>query len=457
MDSGTEPKTLSEANEPAVIRRPVLVVVGGVEGAPPADPILPIGPSLTIGRGVDSGEGPHWRPDDRLVSTRHARLAGLPGGAELEDLGSRNGTLVNGLRIGAATRLNDGDLIFLGGQAAVFRLVTDGQLESLREEWARPLGPVPSTSPALAAICQRLRRLARSTAEVLLTGETGVGKEVYARAIHTASGRNGRFLAIDCASLPRELVESELFGFVRGAHSQATRSKPGLLEQAQGGTVLLDEVGEMPSELQAKLLRFLQTKTCTPLGATSPITLDVRVVAATNRSVDRGDGLGLRPDLAARLGAQPAALPPLRRRIEDLLRLAHHLAPGVTLKLAAFRALCLHQWPGNVRELQKVMSEAQLLGGDSSIGLDHLPSGLTTPAPDAPLVVPPSPYPAAPSPSSSRRRSPREAPSRDVLEELLNRHQGNVAEVARELDRKWAVVWRFIVRSGIDMERYRKT
>jgi DNA-binding NtrC family response regulator len=448
MDSGTEPKTLSEANEPAVVRRPVLVLVGGVEGMTPDDPVLRIEPSLLIGRGVNASEGPCWRPDDRLVSTRHALLTGLPGGAELEDLGSRNGTILNGMRVGGRTRLNDGDLLFLGGQAAVFRLLTDGQLEAIAEERGRPLGPVATTSPVLASICQRLRRLAGSTAEVLLTGETGVGKEVYARAIHNASGRNGRFLAIDCASLPRELVESELFGFARGAHSQATRSKPGLLEQAQGGTVLLDEVGEMPSEAQAKLLRFLQTKTCTPLGATSPITLDVRVLAATNRSVDRGDGLGLRSDLAARLGAQPAALPPLRRRVEDLLRLARHLSPGVSLKLGALRALCLHPWPGNVRELQKVMSEAQLLGGHASVGLEHLPSNLTTPPPDAPLVVPPS---------GSRRRSPREAPSRDVLEELLNRHQGNVAEVARALDRKWAVVWRFIVRSGIDMERYRKT
>jgi transcriptional regulator with PAS, ATPase and Fis domain len=208
----------------------------------------------------------------------------------------------------------------------------------------------------------------------------------------------------------------------------------------------------MPNEAQAKLLRFLQTMTYTPLGAIHPVEIDVRVIAATNRRPDLGDGSGLRLDLAARLGAHPVSIPALRNRVEDIVRLAAHFlgsaAAARPFQVAAFRKLCLYRWPGNVRQLEKVITEAMVLSeGHDRIGLDHLPDALSsetalTSSPDC-LADPP--------------RSRRPAPSRELLEQLLTKHRGNVAHVARELDRKWGVVWRCIVRSGIDVDRFRKS
>ena len=212
-----------------------------------------------------------------------------------------------------------------------------------------------------------MRRLAPSDSELLILGETGAGKEVYARAVHLASGRKGRFVAINCGAIPRELVESELFGYRQGAHSTAHQAKPGLIEEAEGGTLFLDEIGEMTGEAQIKLLRFLQDRELTPLGSTRPRRIDVRVIAATNRTAPGSDGKaagGLRDDIVARLGAAPIHLPPLRSRIEDLgVLVAHFLRanPEPKLEQPAFRALCLHGWPLNVRELEKIITTAAIL------------------------------------------------------------------------------------------------
>ena len=445
-------ETTSRHHEASPRRHPVLILVGSAARIEPqlADPVFHVGPIFTIGRDsrdADPGDGQGWRPADRLVSSEHARIVRGPGHLEIEDLGSTNGTFVNGVRVQEPTPLAEGDIIFAGAHAAVVRFVTDQQLEAIREEQGHPLANVPTSSPALALVCRKLRRLAASDTEILLTGETGVGKEVFAQAVHRTSGRQGPFLAINCAAIPRELVESELFGYVRGAHSQAARAKRGLLQDAAGGTLFLDEIGEMPADAQAKLLRFLQTKTFIALGATGPTTVDVRVVAATNRGLVSGDAFGLRPDLAARLGAQPISLPALRNRIEDLARLsAHFLGPhrNKSLEVGAFRAMCLYRWPGNVRELEKTMHEASLLAGDADrLGLDHLPD-----------ILNPSAHTPAPRVLARARRRP--TPPKEVLEELLTAHQGNVADVARSLDRQWAVVWRCIVRHGIDVERFRK-
>jgi len=444
----------SRHHEATPRRHPVLIVVGSADRIAPqlADAIFRVGSIFDIGRDsrdADPGDGQGWRPADRLVSTVHARIVRGPQHVDIQDCSSTNGTYVNGARVSEPTRVGDGDLIFVGAHAAVLRFVTEQQLDAIREEQERPFASVATTSPALALVCRKLRRLAPSQTEILLTGETGVGKEVFAQAIHRASGRAGPFLAINCAAIPRDLAESELFGYTRGAHSQAVRAKRGLLQEAEGGTLFLDEIGEMPVDAQAKLLRFLQTRKFTPLGATLPTSVDVRVVAATNRGLISGDAFGLRPDLAARLGAQPIALPPLRNRIEDLARLSTHFLGTHRhrpLEVAAFRAMSLYRWPGNVRELEKTVREAILLAEDADrIGLQHLPDALNPASrtTEAPPIV-----------SRARRRP---APSKEVLEELLGTHQGNVADVARSLDRQWAVVWRCIVRHGIDVERFRKT
>src|SRR5579871_6901712 len=208
----------------------------------------------------------------------------------------------------------------------------------------------------------RLRRLAKSGAEILLVGETGVGKEVYAGAIHDLSNREGPLVAVNCAAIPRELVESELFGYEKGAHSTAQARKVGLVETAAGGTLFLDEIGDMPIELQAKLLRFLQDRRFSPLGSTRVVEADVRIIAATSR-VALDTGKHLQEAMLGRLGAQPIVLPPLRERIEDLPGLCAYflreMTDGRAFEPDAFKALMLHDWPLNVRELLKVMTQAE--------------------------------------------------------------------------------------------------
>jgi transcriptional regulator with PAS, ATPase and Fis domain len=429
--------------------RPVLLVVGSAQegGAARAAHPMPLPARLEIGRAPGDGaaEG-RLNLRDRMLSRVHLRLERTPGGCDVEDAGSLNGTFVDGRRITQRTRLGEGSLLAFGGHTAVFRRTSEEALAAVDEELADPFGPVPTLSPKLALTLWRLRRLARSGAEVLLTGETGVGKEVYAHAVHRRSGRPGRLVAINCAAIPGELAESELFGYVRGAHSMASDSKAGLIQSADGGTLFLDEIGDMSPRIQAKLLRFLQDREVTPLGSTVGRKVDVQVVAATNNAALQGSGGDLRSDLAARLGAQAMRIPPLRDRIEDLGALAHHfLAPdGVrNIEPAAFHALCLYAWPRNVRELEKALGEAVAVsGGASTLTLAHLPEAIAS------VMERSAPAAAAAGPR-------RAAPSRSELQDLLRQHDGNVAQVARSLGRQWAVVWRWLVKHEIDPEAYR--
>jgi DNA-binding NtrC family response regulator len=429
---------------------PLLLCCGRADGVKPGFlRAIPVGEGLQIGRGGGEAAG-ELQLDDPLVSGRHAHLERGGGGFQLTDQESKNGTYIEGRRLTATAPLADGARLFVGNHAFVFRQVPAPDLEAIDEERGSPLGPVATSSPAMARLCHKLRRLAVTEAELLLAGETGVGKEVYARAIHTASRRPGRFAAINCAALPRDLVESELFGYRPGAHSTAHVSKPGLLEEAEGGTVFLDEIGEMPLEAQTKLLRFLQDKQLVPLGATRPRRLDVRVVAATNRTVGPGNGSGLRDDLLARLGASPLRLPPLRERLEDLGALIAHFAAAAgarpLFELGAFRALVLHGWPLNVRELEKVLLAAfALTEGQRPVDLRDLPEGLgQASAPAAPVAAP-----------RLGRKSPEPAPSAQELETLLEQHGGRVAEVSRALGRQRAAVWRWIKQLGLKPEKFR--
>jgi transcriptional regulator with GAF, ATPase, and Fis domain len=452
------------------------------------------GDALQIGRRPASGDDPRGSLAiaDATVSGAHARISRVPGGDGefvIEDLGSTNGTYVAGRRIDRPTRLLQGTLVFLGSQALLFRTITPVEMVALREDEARPLAPVPTMSPLLALTATKLRLLARSNAEILLVGETGVGKEVFASAVHDASGRTGRLVAINCAAIPKELVESELFGYEKGAHSTAQARKTGLVEAASGGTLFLDEIGDMPVELQSKLLRFLQDKRFSPLGSTRVIEADVRVVAATSRTVDKGGHV--QEALLGRLGAQPIVLPPLRDRIEDIGRLAAHFLAQAGddrgFEPEAFHALLLHAWPLNVRELAKVVGEASVLSrGAAAIGLEHLPDAVTAllqieseelddggkpgreeldedthidlaPAASAELEESRVREFAAQAKTSRlvEKRTRRPAPTPEELTTLLARFSGSVAEVARHLNRQYAVVWRCIQRYGIDANAYR--
>jgi len=421
---------------------------------------------------------------DPTVSGTHARIQRASSGADLfivQDLGSTNGTYVDGKRTTGPVPLRDGAVLFLGSQVLVFRIATAAELEAMQEDAASPFGPLPTCSPTLAVTCAKLRRLARTHSEILIVGETGVGKEVFANAIHAHSGRTGKMVAINCAAIPRELVESELFGYEKGAHSTAQGRKVGLVELADGGTLFLDEIGDMPSELQSKLLRFLQDRRFTPLGSTRVVEADVRIVAATSRiGLAKGPQPQVQDAVLGRLGAQPILLPPLRERVEDVGRLVTHflqeVRDGRAFEPEAFHALCLHAWPLNVRELSKVMAEAEALSrGATTIGLEHLPDAVTAtlqldgedefentdvdlqpPAaenPEETLESDPGMTRAAGVPTRTRRRRP--APTREELTSLLAASKGSVAEVARRLNRQYAVIWRCIQRYGIDANQFR--
>jgi len=454
-------------------------------GSLAAGRLLPIsGAGAEIGRHPPPGRmRTVVRLADRSVSGYHARITELSDGFIIEDRGSTNGTIVDGRRIAGATPLRDGAVLFLGAQVLVFRSMTAIEVAAVEADLAEPFAPVATLSPALAMTCAKLRLLAPSSTELFLVGKTGVGKEVFATAIHEASGRKGRLMAINCAALPRELVESELFGYERGAHSTAKERKTGLIEAAQGGTLFLDELAEMPLDVQSKLLRFLQDRKYTPVGSTRTETANVRIIAASSSLAEPAGQTKIQDALLGRLGAQPIELPALRDRPEDLGRLVSHFlsinACDRAFDEEAFRALFLHDWPHNVRELQKVIVESALLSRHAqAIGLDHLPPVLAdrlygpsrhrsgavavSPAPSSysgppalPAEDPPAPESSSPSERGKDGTRRRPAPSAAELRALMQRFQGNVTHVSNHLGRQWAVISRNLIRHRIDPADYR--
>ncbi len=467
MVDSTDDQTLTSVSSPLspgeLPEIPLLLMVGSADepALPAPRRLLFVGNELQLGRRAADEIRPGGHSailNDTLVSGHHARIAKVPDQGddadyELVDLGSKNGTWIDNVRVEDRAPLHDGALIFIGNHVGIFRLASTIEVEAIKNELTNPLGPVATVSPPLALACDRLRRLAPSNSELLILGETGAGKEVYARAVHLASGRKGRFVAINCGAIPRELVESELFGYRQGAHSTAHQAKPGLIEEAEGGTLFLDEIGEMTGEAQIKLLRFLQDRELTPLGSTRPRRIDVRVIAATNRTVPGSDGKvagGLRDDIVARLGAAPIHLPPLRSRIEDLgVLIAHFLRANAEPKLEqpAFRALCLHGWPLNVRELEKIVTTAAILTTvGNAIALRDLPEPIARGAT----------APVTPAIAAAARKGGGPSPTPAQLEELLKRYDGNVADVSRELGKHRAAVWRWLKKFGIGPQKYRK-
>jgi transcriptional regulator with PAS, ATPase and Fis domain len=409
--------------------------------------LVEIGRTLEIGRGIVVNSVPRLGTDDPHMSRTHARIKCMDGERlTICDLGSRNGTFLDGVRVNGEAPLRDGGILFAGAHVFVYRRMRREELAAIEAGFSRPFGPVPTTSPLMARLVTRLRRLANSSVEILLTGETGVGKEVMAEAIHRESGRPGAFVAINCAALPEGLVESELFGYAQGAHSTAVLKKSGLIEKAKGGTLYLDEIGEMSSNAQANLLRFLQGGQYHALGATRVSESEVRVVAATGSSVAADeDGHGLRIDLAARLGPEPVRIPPLRARPEDIGLLVQHFLRGQPTPFDnhAYRALFLNPWRGNVRELEKTVHMASVLStGPGSIGLDMM----RTTALFSERAK--SPIPKDPTVQLSR-------PTPPELSALLERHRGNVGKLAREIGRQRTLVWRWLRIAGLEPAQYR--
>jgi two-component system, NtrC family, response regulator AtoC len=242
-------------------------------------------------------------------------------------------------------------------------------------------------SPAFEKILKQARSVAQTSATVLLTGENGTGKEVLARAIHEESPRSSApFVAVSCAALPETLIESELFGHEKGAFTGATAAKKGRFELADGGTLFLDEIGELTPAVQVKLLRVLQERSFERVGATKTLTVDIRLIAASNRDLQQEVEAGrFRRDLFYRLNVVPLVLPPLRQRLEDIPLLAAHFAAKVSekhgrslpeLEPALVEALLEYDWPGNVRELENVIERLVVLSVGPKLGVEFLPENM---------------------------------------------------------------------------------
>jgi DNA-binding NtrC family response regulator len=291
------------------------------------------------------------------------------------------------------------------------------------------------TSPAMVSLRERVLRAARASANVLVTGERGTGKELVARAIHRASPRAKAALErLNCAAVPAELIESELFGHEAGAFTGATKQRTGKFERAHGGTLFLDEVGDMPLAMQSKLLRVLQERELERVGGSDIIKIDVRVVAATNRDLRAACEKGeFRPDLYDRLNVVPIELPPLRARRDDIELLARQFLelartqngrPGMTLDDGALRAMTLYSFPGNVRELKNLVERLVILNPDDAITAPDIERALSTDAatPRGRLFQPGVPF-----------RVLSEQAERQILEEALAHHEGQMAATARAL------------------------
>jgi hypothetical protein len=349
---------------------------------------------------------------DAWMSGTHAVLRKVYACWVLEDAGSKNGSFVGGVRV-QRHALADGDLIELGHTLLLFREsvpLLPGSPTVFRSDEASPAAPGLATlSPALEAEFTRMRRVARSRLSVVIVGETGTGKELVASAIHALSHRTGPFLAVNCATFAPSLVQSELFGYTKGAFPGAGEDKAGIIQSAQGGTLFLDQIGDLAPASQPLLLRVLESGELFPIGAVRPVSVDVRVVAATDRDLRSFAPERFRVDLLARL-SEKMVLPPLRERREDLGLLIRELirrqtgsdAAGVSLTIEAARALLLHSWPLNVRELEKALQAALMLASGGPVGLQHLPSAIAQPS----SPPPPAPAPAAPVPKPPPAAAP---------------------------------------------------
>ncbi len=386
---------------------------------------------------------------DQTMSQRHARLT--PAGATwtIEDLGSRNGTFVDGTKVERAD-LTDGALVVLGGTAFTVRaLAASGAPDVDAQQLATPLPDVRTFSTNFERELANLVRLAPTSQSIVIHGETGSGKEVIARAIHAASQRPGAFVGVNCGALPANLVESELFGHKKGAFSGATEDRPGLLRAADRGTLLLDEIGDLPLSTQAALLRVLQEREVMPIGATRPVPIDIRVLAASHRDLEAEVRAGrFREDLWSRLAGYTAEIPALRDRREDLglliaALLSRMSAVGIRFTADAGLALLQYDWPRNVRELEQVLRSAVALASDGVIELAQLPRMLQGSSP------------ARESEPSREPLSPADLARHDELRAALQKHAGNIAAVGRELGVARMQIHRWLERYGIDIDEYR--
>ncbi|MCC6875584.1 MAG: sigma 54-interacting transcriptional regulator [Sandaracinaceae bacterium] len=386
---------------------------------------------------------------DPKASRRHAVFhpLGEGTGVRVEDV-STNGTFVNGARIEGHVRLADNDVVRVGDSFVLVRISS----------------PVPGSDadipelegrhPAMRALRRTIASVAPTEAKVLIQGETGTGKELVARAIHERSGRRGRFVPVNCAAIPESLAESQLFGHVAGAFTGAAQAHEGFGRAADGGTLFLDEIGELPPTLQPKLLRALEERRVVPVGTTSGIDVDVRLIAATHRDlladVDAGR---FRADLYSRVAGYLVHTLPLRERREDILPLLERfLGPGAPKPSAdLIGALLIHPYRFNVRELKEIAWVLRIDGaGASELALSIVRHRLDPPTQPAFMAPPASgivPTAAARAQAPQPKLAP---PSREEVEGLMQAHGGNVSQVARALGRSRRQVYRYLELWGIE-------
>lgn len=376
---------------------------------------------------------------DPKVSRHHLILEVKPNSVRVRDLGSKNGTFYRGSRLETAELPLTGAILTLGTSELTLSVIgTNDAEENFALSPRESCGAMLGQTDVMRHLFAQVERIATSTATVLVNGETGTGKELVAQAIHDLSARrDGPFVIVDCGSIPKDLVESELFGHVRGAFTGATADRRGAFELGHDGTVVLDEIGELSLELQPRLLRVLETGQVKPVGSSRSLTCDVRVIAASHRDLasDVAEGR-FRQDLFYRLAVVHLLVPPLRARMDDVPLLAEHFAKdlGVGIDPASMAALRAYHWPGNVRQLRNVIARAAAMSSGQQL-LRLQASDFEGPAAPTPAMTgPPLPYKAAKDEMLAKF-------TREYLDGLLKRHQGNVSAAAREaqVDRNWIV------------------
>ncbi|MBA2540631.1 MAG: sigma 54-interacting transcriptional regulator [Deltaproteobacteria bacterium] len=400
---------------------------------------------------------------NRTVSRRHVGVTWNGTCHVVSDLGSRNGCKLEGRKLDAATVLEPGDVIQLGD---VFLIYERG--DPALDDAAVSQASIPGRSFAARQLRVQIARAAVDPSPVLLLGETGTGKEWITRELHRLSGRSGPLVALNCAALGSQIVESQLFGHLKGAFTGATSDQPGVFRAAHGGTLFLDELGELPLDLQPKLLRALQDGLIVPVGGTKATPVDVRVIAATNKNLQQAiDQHTFRLDLYSRLAMWEIAIPPLRARRVDILPWISRLSslwcvarsiPTRTLTMLpdAVESLLLHPWPDNLRGIDRLVHVLRSNPALESISPTELPAWLTAP-PARPLASAtsvarqlPQPLAVAPDPGPDEPRAGRRpAPSREEFSRAYEEHAGNVRALSRHFDRDRRQIYRWMDAYGL--------
>ncbi len=356
-----------------------------------------------------------------------------------------------------AVALRDGSVLQLGDVSVIYEAIPADI------EWSEPPTepePIPGQAPKLIALRQAIGRAAPDPSPVLLLGETGTGKEYIAREIHRLSHRSGPLVAINCSALSPQIIDSQLFGHVKGAFTGATADQPGLFRAAQGGTLFLDEIGDLPLALQPKLLRALQESEVQPVGSTKLVPVDVRVVAATHANLGkRVDNGAFRRDLYARLALWELRVPPLRSRRGDLLtwldrlhtawldKRPDHPREPLTLSPEAAELVLRHDWPNNLRELDRLVHElASLPDLERPIALERLPGWLHGAVPD-------SRDGRESTPVSGPATTKPPVPTREEFIAVFERLEGNVRAMAKHFARDRRQIYRWIDSHGLSHRR----